>query len=185
MNVQTLQGHLLVASPKLVDPNFVETVVLMVQHNDEGALGVILNRSTNTSINDLWDQVSQKPCLRNDALHHGGPCEGPLMVVHRHEETSQIEVLGGVHFSTETHNVEWLVENDDGPIKFFVGCAGWAPGQLESELKTGSWLAAPATCDHVFRSGDDLWRQVTRQITSSMAFPPLAPEAARQNPSLN
>ena len=183
--MSTLQGHLLIASPKLFDPNFVKTVVLMVQHNDEGALGVILNRATGTKIDEIWSQISDTPCERRDTVHHGGPCESPLMVVHGHDAVSQIEVSSGIHFSTECDNVTWLLEHYRKPIRFFVGCAGWAPGQLESELKTGSWLATPATFEHVFKSNGDQWRDVTREISRSMTFPPMEPEVVPEDPTLN
>lgn len=183
--MSSLQGHLLVASPKLLDPNFVKTVVLMVQHNDDGALGIVLNRTTGTTIGDIWNQISHTPCERRDKVHHGGPCEGPLMVVHGHETVSQIEVASGIHFSTDCDNVEWLMENNQDPIRFFVGCAGWAQGQLEAELKTGSWLATPATFRNIFRSNGDQWLSVTRKISRSMTFPPLEPNIVPEDPTLN
>ena len=181
----SLLGQLLVSSPALQDPNFAQTIVLMVQHNEQGALGLILNRPTDTTISEAWQQVRGTPCTCQDRLHHGGPCEGPLMVVHVHESVSQLEVLSGVYFSTDRENIEWLIEQNDDPIKFYVGCSGWAPGQLESELKTGSWLTIPATFEHVFEAVEDQWLAVTKQIARSIASSTLNPRIVPEDPSLN
>src|SRR5437764_733950 len=97
----SLQGQLLIASPKLLDPNFAQSVILMIQHNDEGALGLVLNRPLGMSVRSAWEQVSEIPCEIESPLLKGGPCEGPLMVVHTSAALSQVEVLPGVYFSTE------------------------------------------------------------------------------------
>ena len=74
--MKSLQGHLLVASPKLVDPNFFHTVVLLVQHNQEGALGLVLNRPLQTTVQEMWQEVGESQCEVDQPLHQGGPCEG-------------------------------------------------------------------------------------------------------------
>src|SRR3954471_10764496 len=119
--MKSLQGNLLIASPKLLDPNFFKSVVLIVQHGDGGALGLILNRKIDVSLQTAWSQVSEEPCGVEGHLHQGGPCEGPLMVVHGEESLGQLEVLPGIHFSTERDSIEELVGRNDGPMKFFVG----------------------------------------------------------------
>src|SRR4051812_22214559 len=99
VDMKSLQGQILVASPKLVDPNFFHTVVLMVQHNDEGALGLVLNRPLQTTVKEMWEQVDEgTKCGVEGALHQGGPCEGALMVVHGEETCAESEVTGGIYF---------------------------------------------------------------------------------------
>lgn len=183
--MKSLQGHLLVASPQLLDPNFAKTIVLMVEHNEDGALGLILNRSTDVTIGQVWKQVSKTSCERHDPLHHGGPCEGPLMILHMHKSASEVEISSGIYFSSEKDHVEWLLEQHDDPIKFFVGCAGWAPGQLESELATDSWLTVAATTNEIFNGSEDQWGTVTRQIMCSTAYPSLNPRIVPEDPSMN
>ena len=183
--MKSLQGQLLIASPALRDPNFLKAVVLMVQHNDEGALGLILNHPTSVLISEAWKQVSEAPCAQKERLLHGGPCEGPLMVVHVHEPVSQVQVLSGVFFSTDKENVEWLLEQNHDPIKFFVGCAGWSGGQVESELEAGSWLTTPATFESIFHSGEDQWSNVTRKIARSMTLSSFDPKIIPDDPSMN
>src|SRR3712207_1277597 len=107
--MQSLQGQFLVAAPKLRDPNFFKAVVLIVQHNDDGALGLIVNRPLDVTIEKAWEQVSELPCQAEGHLHQGGPCPGPLMVVHTDEFVSQIPVASDIHFSTEKDAIEKLV----------------------------------------------------------------------------
>jgi putative transcriptional regulator len=145
-----LQGRILVASPHLRDPNFYQTAVLVVRHGDDGTLGVVLNRPTEILASEVWKKATNKPCCHHGTLFHGGPCEGPLMVIHRCEAAGQIKVIPGVYFSTEQSDVEWLLGQDSNDSRFFIGSAGWAAGQLEQELQTGSWIVIHATVDHIF-----------------------------------
>src|SRR5258706_8102025 len=105
--MKSLQGQILVASPKLVDPNFFHTVVLMVQHNDEGALGLVLNRPLQTTVAEMWQQVDEGThCGVAGALHQGGPCEGALMVVHAAENCAESEVAKGIYFCMRRDVIE-------------------------------------------------------------------------------
>jgi len=155
--MESLQGQLLIASPRLVDPNFARSVVVMVQHSDDGALGLIVNRPLQTSIKEVCEKALDIPCEIEAQLHQGGPCEGPLMVVHTHETQSDIEVFPGVYFTTDREKIEWLLNHNDGAIKYFVGYAGWAAGQLETEMESGSWLTVPAEEEQIFQAGEELW----------------------------
>ena len=123
---------MLVASQKLLDPNFNRTVVLIIQHGEQGALGLVLNRQLEITMDEVWQQISEQPCLLDAALHQGGPCEGTLMVLHTDPALAAMEVLPGVYFSTDKDDLEQLVasSNDDRPIKFFTGYSGWGPEQL-------------------------------------------------------
>src|SRR5687767_11112387 len=95
----SLQGQLLIASPKLVDPNFFHTVILLVQHNDEGALGLVLNRPLRTTVKEMWREVAEdEECEVEGPLHQGGPCEGALMVVHADAAEAEAQVTDGVYF---------------------------------------------------------------------------------------
>jgi len=169
--MESLLGKLLIASPKLVDPNFRHAVVLMVQHDEQGAMGLILNRPTQTTAREMWAQVQQEgECKTRERLRHGGPCPGPLMLLHTHEHAAQSQILEetdqtpGVFFSTEKQDVEWLIQNAEDDLRVFIGYAGWAPGQLEGELHENAWLTAPVTMEQIFSGQADDWHTLTRTI---------------------
>lgn len=173
--MKSLTGQLLIASAELADPNFAQTVTLMVQHDESGALGLVLNRPTSTSIDEAWrqlseewDQIAEVPCLRNDPLFFGGPCPGALMTLHTDPELGQSSPCKGVHFSATEEHLMQLVQMPGRDVRFFVGYAGWSPGQLEQELKSGSWMNSPATLEHVFYDGDDLWERVRNDIHNAI-----------------
>lgn len=183
--MKSLQGQLLISSPQLTDPNFARSVVLIVQHNEEGALGLILNRPLETSMQDVWEQVSEAPCETDASLYQGGPCEGPLMAVHAQESLAQMEVVEGVYFSTDREAFEELVLHDREDAKFFVGHAGWSPGQLEEEIESGAWLASPARPQDVFSTGEELWAKLRRAISLRTTFPWLDPKRIPDDPTVN
>jgi putative transcriptional regulator len=163
----SLQSHLLIASPALPEP-FDHAVVLLVRHNAEGALGLILNRRTSASLADAWTRVSDVPCHRDAAIFLGGPCDGPLVALHCDEFLLEIEVLPGLYFSAGKEKLETLVAQTDGrPVKFFAGYSGWSPGQLEHEIRRGSWSVMPATAEHVFAFEGELWRQTRRFVADT------------------
>jgi len=173
--MKSLKGQLLIATPELLDPNFARTVTLIVQHDESGALGLVLNRPTGTTIDEAWDQLAEawdqaadNACLREDTLYFGGPCPGALMTLHTDAMRAQTNPCSGVHFSASEDHIARLVQQIDGDVRFYLGYAGWSPGQLDDELKTGSWMNAPATVDHVFYDGDDLWERVRQDINDAI-----------------
>jgi putative transcriptional regulator len=183
--MDSLQGQLLVATPRLSDPNFFHTVILLVQHGAEGALGLVLNRPLSASVSTVWKQVSESPCLIEGFLHQGGPCEGPLMVVHTDDGAADLTVMPGVHFSTNKDAIERLVEAASSPTTFFIGYAGWRPGQLENELEQASWLTATAKPEHIFDPPDELWHALHRVASKAATASWIPPEIMPDDPSLN
>jgi putative transcriptional regulator len=166
--MESLQGQLLVASPHLQDPNFLRTVILLVQHSDQGAFGLVLNRPINKSVKELWAEVHEPSCQCTKHLNMGGPVTGPLMALHTQKGLSEVEVLPGLFFSAEKGHLEQLVQRDPKQFKLFVGHSGWGSDQLENELKQGAWLTAPATVEYIFFEESGLWKHVVSQIGKSM-----------------
>jgi putative transcriptional regulator len=165
--VESLQSHLLIAAADLSEP-FVRSVVLLVRHNDEGALGLILNRRTNASLKETWARLSEVPCHRDEELYLGGPCEGPLVALHTHEFLLELEVMAGVYFCAGKDKLERLAaQTGSEPVKFFAGYSGWSAGQLEAEIARGSWSVLPARPEHVFQHDDELWVRSTRQVSDA------------------
>src|SRR6516225_8331032 len=99
--MESLEGQLLLASPQLMDPNFVRTVLLLVEHNDNGALGLVLNRPTGKTVEELWKQVGEAQCDRKDPIHLGGPVSGPLMAIHTAGGLAEMEIVDGVFFAAK------------------------------------------------------------------------------------
>ena len=185
--MDSLSGSLIVASPVMDDPNFRHSVILMVEHGDDGALGLILNREMQTRVDEVWEQISVLPCPVDQALLCGGPCDGPLMLLHGQPELAQIEVCDGVCFTTEEPLVQELLSEQSGPMRFFLGYAGWGPGQLESELNQGGWLVTQAKPDVVFDedADDGLWMRVITGIDRSIAMLAMNPKLMPNDPSMN
>ncbi len=161
--MQALEGQLLIASASLADPNFFHTVVLLVRHNDEGALGLVLNRPLEVRLRQVWEQVSSTQCERNDAIHLGGPCEGPLMAVHDDPTLAESQIVPGLFFCTHRDYLEQLAGDPERRVRFFAGFAGWAEGQLEGEMTHDSWRTLPAKIEHAFAKESDLWDLLSRQ----------------------
>jgi len=182
--MKSLQGQLLIASPKLFDPNFFRSVVLLVQHTENGALGLVLNRPLEMTIASAWEQVSEMPCEATGFLHQGGPCDGPLMVVHTDASIPEMPVIPDVFFTTDRDAIQQLVTQNHSKMKFFVGYAGWSPGQLETELEDGGWLMVSAENKHIFETEEDLWPALMREISDAM-YANLNPKVIPPDPSMN
>jgi putative transcriptional regulator len=185
--MDSLQGHLLIATQDLLDPNFARTVVLIAVHGEEGALGLIVNRETNLTLEQVWGQVSQSPCLREGNVHHGGPVAGTLMAVHDQRPLANMVVSEDLFVATELSAMELLAASDDGHAVFYVGHSGWGPGQLENELAQGSWLVLPATAEYVFGEFDHLsaWKNAMTEFGRRQVQSVVPIKHVPENPRLN
>lgn len=162
--MESLRGHLLIAGPGLVDPNFWRTVVLVGEHSDDGALGVVLNRTSETSVDEAMPELAELVDGMGD-IHVGGPVQPSAVVVLADfvepPDASSI-VVGTVGFLQAEVDPDSL-----GPLRrarVYVGYAGWGPGQLDEELDEGSWIVEPALADDVFTDEPDaLWSAVLRR----------------------
>ena len=182
-----LDSYLLVASSQLLDANFVKTVILLIQHSDEGALGLVLNRSTSKTVKELWKEVGQSPCESGQSVHLGGPVSGPLMSVHTSQSAAEVEILPGIFFAAKKANLDELVRQHEHAYTIFIGHAGWGPGQLENEIAAGAWTATPATAEYIFYEGENLnlWEDVSRHIRASTLPSILNIKHVPEDPSMN
>jgi putative transcriptional regulator len=181
----SLRGRLLVASPSLEDPNFHRSVVLLLEHDENGALGVILNRPSVTDVDVVlpdWAELAPSPGV----VFAGGPVSpGAAIGLGRAPEASAVDGwaplfghLGTVDLSRPPDDVPVAVE----AVRVFAGYAGWGEGQLEGELDEGAWLVLDAEPGDVMSDNPaDLWSDVLRRQEGTTAwlanFPP--------DPSLN
>lgn len=162
--MDSLGGSLLIAGPSLWDPNFRRTVVLVGQHDDEGAVGVVLNRATEVEVAEAAPPLAAlvEP---GDRLFVGGPVQPQAAVVvadFERPERARVVAFGSIGFLPEEVEPEEV-----GALRrarVFAGYAGWGPGQLEREVEEGSWLVEPALPDDVFTDEPtELWSAVVRR----------------------
>jgi putative transcriptional regulator len=159
--MESLRGSLLISSGSLFDPNFRHTVVLVGEHNADGALGVVLNHVLEVTVEKTIPALSE--LVRPDELlYRGGPVqpESPVLLAEFiRPELADILVFGSVGFLTG--NVSPDVLPNIVRARVFAGYAGWGPGQLEAEMATESWIVEPARGDDVFTDApDSLWSSV-------------------------
>ncbi len=155
-------GRLLVALPVLDDPNFARSVVLVIEHDEDGALGLVLNRPTTTRIEDVlegWSLLAAEPAN----LYGGGPVEPSAVVglaVADPRATAGFAITGRIRTVDPTDDPMTLAGEVER-ARIFAGYAGWAPGQLEGELAQGAWLVVEAEADDVVSERpDELWHTV-------------------------
>lgn len=162
--MDSLKGKLLISGGGLYDPNFRHTVVLIGEHGDEGAVGVVLNRPLEATVEDAVPALSGL-VGPGELLFDGGPVEPRQAVLVAEVGDAgliDVPVFGSVGFLTG--EVPSYLESQVLRARVFLGHAGWAPGQLEDEMEADSWIVEPATEDDVFsQDPDDLWRSVLRR----------------------
>lgn len=167
-------GMLLVATPALLDPHFADAVVLLLDADDDGALGVVLNRPSAVAVADVladWGEVVAEP----EVLFHGGPVstEGALAVALLRDDDAPVgfrEVLGRLGLLDLDTPPELLDGSLEG-LRIFAGYAGWGAGQLATEIEEGSWYVVPAEAADVFRlDPSGLWRDVLRRQPGELAW---------------
>jgi putative transcriptional regulator len=171
------RGRLLVASPDLVDPNFRRTVVLILTHDAEGAVGLVLNRPTDIAIGEAlpaWRDVTAPPAC----LYRGGPVQPDaaigLGVGGTASDDPVLGPLGAVDLGSEPA--------DHASVRVFLGYAGWGPGQLDSELARDDWIVVDAEMSDVSSATPEtLWRDVLRRQRGRAKLFALAPDDATLN----
>jgi putative transcriptional regulator len=153
----SLAGQLLIAAPSLNDPNFQHTVILMVKHNKDGALGVVINRPVEgATLTGLLQQLGQDTngLKGNSPVYVGGPVEPQIaLVVHSldYHRSDTIDIDGRVAMTADPQ-VLLDIAHERGPHKSIVafGYAGWGPDQLDKEMAAGAWLLLPEDPSLVF-----------------------------------
>lgn len=152
-----LAGQLLIATPEMEDPNFFETVIYMVEHNEDGAMGLVINRPLGKG--PVADLLKGLGAESEDAsgeiiLHSGGPVEPQkFFVLHSDDYADKrTNVVGGGLAVTADVEIVRAIGQAKGPLKsiFVLGYAGWAPGQLEAEIRAGAWFSIPVDGKLIF-----------------------------------
>ena len=184
--METLQGRALVASPYLTDPNFMRSVVYMLRHDDEGAIGLIVNRPTRTTVGAVLGLDA--PLAMDPPVYRGGPVDGPLMVL---EELRALDGTTSIAIaSDEARIVELCYPSSSDPAdrdrcRVFDGYSGWGAGQLEEGLRVGGWLAWDIQPDELFGDCDGLWQLAVRRIGLEILAGGIDPTRIPEDPAYN
>ncbi|MBM3341010.1 MAG: YqgE/AlgH family protein [Betaproteobacteria bacterium] len=146
-----LTRHFLIAMPAMADPHFSKTLTFICEHNNQGALGVVVNRPIDMTLHALLEQIELKPAddsAKATSVHYGGPVQIDRgFVLHTPAGAWQSTLaVGDMIGLTTSKDILQAVARGEGPRQFLVtlGYAGWAPGQLEQELAQNAWLTVPA-----------------------------------------
>ena len=177
-------GRLLVATPQLADPNFERTVVLVLDHDSSGSLGVVLNRPSPVPVGDVlvgWEELVADPGV----LFHGGPVSTDSALAVATLATGDEPVgfrrlfddTGIIDLDTPTE----LLDAAIGGMRIFAGYAGWGDGQLEAEIEEGSWYVVPPAAGDLFGPPDGLWARVLRRQPGELAWVSTRPADPTQN----
>ncbi len=163
--MQSLKGHLLIATPQLETTIFARSVILMLEATKQAATGIILNQPINTTLTELSGKVFADDFEWNKPISLGGPLASSLMVLHIEADLADTQVIPGVYFTSEPAKVHKLVEQRPEPSIVLANYSAWGPGQLDGELRRESWLTLPATSKRVFWTGEkELWKAVWSEV---------------------
>ena len=176
------KGRLLLATPPLEDPNFDRTVIYVIEHHDDGAIGLVLNRPSDEALEaplDRWIDLQTAP----SSVFTGGPVETNAMIgmvttkVVDDTPLDHLTPISGVIASADLSADPALVAAHVESVRVFRGYAGWSAGQLNSEIDQGAWLVLDAEVSDVFtQRPDELWHTVLKRQPGRLSWLALAPD---------
>ena len=180
--MESLRGHYLIAAPSLLDPNFARAVVLIAEHSEEGAMGVILNRASETTVAEAVPELDG--LAGADLVHVGGPVAPESVVVlgeYADPDEAGLLVCGHVGLPGVDDELDDL-DRATRRVRIFAGHAGWGPGQLDAELEREDWIVEPAVPEEIFTGDPEgLWSAVLARKGGQFALVARMP----LDPSLN
>ena len=171
-DTEFLTDHFLIAMPAMKDPNFEQTVTYICQHNAEGALGIVINRTIDLTVGDVLTQmkIENIPSVRAaEPVHYGGPVQierGFILHEDIGDWDSTLEISSVTGLTTSKDILE-AIANDAGPSRALLalGYAGWGEGQLEREISENAWLHWPADNDLIFSTPvDQRWSRAAQLL---------------------
>lgn len=179
---QQTKGRLLVATPPLADPNFDRSVVYVLEHHSDGAIGLILNQPSDSALDeplDRWIELQTTPSM----VFTGGPVEPNAMIglatatIDDVDASEHLTQISGRIASADLTADPAIVASEIDAVRVFRGYAGWGPGQLDAEIDAGGWIVVDAEVSDVFSaSPDDLWHHVLRRQPGRLSWLALAPD---------
>ena len=168
----SLAPGLLIAMPQLQDPNFRKAVVLMLEHDERGSFGLVINRPSEARLSDLLDgiEIEWKGPI-NEAAWRGGPVQPETgWILHESipelaDVDGTLQVADDLFLSSAPSALRLLAERPPRHLRFMLGYAGWGPGQLEEELTAGAWVNAEASAELLFDTpSSSVWDESLRRM---------------------
>ena len=160
-------GILLIAEPFLKDPNFMRTVILLCDHQEEGSFGFVINRTFGHTLDELMNDIDQLKI----PVYYGGPVQmDTIHFLHQYPQqiTGSYEVMNGIYWGGDFETAVTLLREgsiDSNKIRFFIGYSGWGQGQLKDELNEKSWLTTEATRKLVFhKNAEQIWKDALKNL---------------------
>lgn len=172
-----LTNHFLIAMPNMEDGNFSQSVTYICEHNDDGALGLTINRPSVISFNEIFSQLQLETPLptQQQAIYNGGPVQidrGFILHSPIANWDSSLQVTDHIAVTT-SKDIMHAIANNEGPEKIIIalGYAGWGAGQLEHEMSENTWLSCPATEEILFNTPTDKkWKAAALLLGIDLAF---------------
>ena len=179
-----LCGKLLVATPALNGNQFEKTVVLVLQDNENGTFGVVLNRPANAETREAWESMTGRVAVER-CIVHGGPIGGPVFAIHQDQAMAEVEMPGGLFVSADSELLRKLTEQENDRYRIVFGIASWSDGQLQTEIDQGVWFALNANPDVIFDDANWMWEKSLRQYGQQITCDVLGLSRLPADPNLN
>ena len=168
-----LAPGLLIAVPQMDDPNFARSVVLLVEHNESGAMGIVVNQPSEIALSEIGKEQGIRVHHGAGSAYVGGPVqrERGFLVHRRATLPDSIALHDGVYLSVSTDSLKDLLEGEPNDYRLCLGYAGWGAGQLERELVAGGWLSAQVSVGRIFDTPTGkMWDAVIRDLGIDPAY---------------
>lgn len=179
------KGCFLISQPFMVEGNFRRTVIYLAEYNKDGALGFIINRPLDYNADELMADFPEF----KDSAYFGGPvATNTIQYVHKSGDIldESIEIKEGIYWGGNFEKLKFLIEEKlitPSSLKFYVGYSGWSSGQLEDELKHGSWIVAPSDANFMFNNKNEskTWSKVLEYLGENYEIIAQMPESFYSN----
>jgi len=173
MAASDLAPGILIAVPQMDDRNFSRSVVLLIEHNESGAMGIVFNRPSEIALSDIAREHGMEVHAGAGPAFIGGPVQRERgFLVHRRPEVGDsVQLRDDVYLSVSTDAMRALLAGDPAAYRLCLGYAGWGPGQLEKEMVAGGWLNSSITSKRIFDTPvEKIWDAVIRDLGIDPAF---------------
>lgn len=178
------KGRVLFADPFMLDPNFKRAVVLLCEYNEKGAIGFVMNKTTDMKINELIVDFPEF----NSLVHFGGPVQtDTIHYIHNVGDLLEdsLKVVDGVYWGGDFEKLKFLISNQlikPENIRFFLGYTGWSPGQLIDEIQIRSWLQGDMYANYLFKNPPfTLWQKALEKQGNTYSVIAQIPDEWRYN----